>query len=783
VTGSGGAPRTSGRRFALLLAGVGVLYAVLLTVFLVAGAQRSGEADGAMTVYAVGDIAGEGGGAERVANMLALHNFGGLLTLGDHAYEDGTAEEFASQYEPTFGQFDDRVRPTPGNHDYATEDAAPYFDYFGEQAPNFPDRPYYAFTLGSWRIYSLNSEIDEGQPAEGMYEWLRTDLAENETPCIAAYWHKPIWTVGAKRHDEGGMAMVWSLLAAHQADLVLTGHDHNYQRWEPIDGITSFVVGTGGRSRYPIESSDPSLAFATDDAYGALALDLEQQRATFAFHDVDDRVLDSGTVDCNPKQDAVASPPAEPTELTTTEDAGGVHLAWQPVQGDERVIGYVVYRGGEVIGFTSEETFDDPNAVPAESVLYTVRAVMADGTRSRPSGAAHAGIELLGFTGFRWATEGENPSAPTADKPQSKLWYADGTWWGILYSNPRSDLPRAFYIQRFDAATQSWSNTGVAVDNRDRSHADALWDEASSKLYVASTIRSGAAKLYRYSYRDGTWSADEGYPIRLTENGSESITIAKDADDRLWATISQVPDGSGACAEDAQCSIRVLHSLDHDYRWSQPMDVPVGATLVREDDISAIVSLAGGDQIGVVWSNQLDGSFQLAIHEAGAPDTSWSPQTIEVAPRASDDHINLKTDAAGRLYMVVKTSLNDVGSEPRTSPLIVVYVREPNGVLRSGTVWTIADDVTRAQLVVDDVHGRILVAGAQPGSGGAIYYKTASISDLVFDPGLGTPIVASGSVNNPTMTKQTVDLADGVLILAGDSDGHTYWQATVTMEP
>ena len=765
-----------------------VALAVLIGAVAVAGNIGGGPSplsSGASTtasVYAVGDIAGDGPGASQVAGMLALRNFDGLLTLGDHAYEAGTLAEFESFYAPTFGQFDDRVYPSPGNHDYVTEGAAGYFTYFGEQARNFPDRPYYAFSLGGWRIYSLNSEIGESMPGDGMYEWLRHDLTESTERCVAAYWHRPIHTVGRKDHDEGEMQLVWDLLAARGADIVLAGHDHNYQRWEPIDGITSFVVGTGGRSRYPIERNDDLLAYANDGTYGALRLELSNGRARYSFHDDDDDVLDSGELSCRPKVEGDTAPPTEPQEVTAVVEGATVAMTWMasaPAAGGE-IVGYLVFRGTELVGFAREPSFVDTALPAGSSVLYTVRAVDRSGSRSPPSTPVHAGGELLGFTDYAWAAPDENPSSPTADKPQSKLWFADGSWWGLLFAAHGAPAP-SYYIQRFDAAAEGWVSTHVAVDERTRSHGDVLWSADTQKLYVASATASGAAKLYRYSYAAGTYALDEGYPVRISETGSESITIARDSTGVLWVTMTQLPDGSGACVEGQECTVRVLHSTDRDFRWTPSVALPIDGAVVKSDDISAAVAF-GGNQIGIVWSNQLLGAFVIATHADGDPDTAWEVETINVAPRASDDHINVKADASGRLFMVVKTSLNDEANSSPDSPLVAVWVRELDGTWRTSTAWHTRDDVTRPQILVDEELQRILVVAAQPGNGGAIVYKTASIADLRFDEGLGTPILAAGRVNNPTTTKQSVSLVNGALILAGDSPSRMYWHAVIRLD-
>jgi hypothetical protein len=348
--------RTVGRGLIALALIIVLASAALLIAFAIGGgaAPLSTGAPTTTTVYAVGDIAGEGPGAGQVAEMIGRHNFDALLTLGDHAYETGSLAEFESLYAPTFGAFDDRVYPSPGNHDYETEGAAGYFTYFGEQARNFPDKAYYAFTLGAWRIYSLNSEINESTPGSAMYEWLRNDLSRATTPCIAAYWHKANYTVGRKENDEGSMRLVWDLLAARGADIVLAGHDHNYQRWAPIDGITSFVVGTGGRSRYPIERDDDRVEYTNDATYGALRLDLEPSGARYAFHSDEDQILDSGQLACRPKGAAVPAAPLEPVEVTATTAGAEVSLSWQPpASQSEEIIGYLVFRGTDLVEFTN----------------------------------------------------------------------------------------------------------------------------------------------------------------------------------------------------------------------------------------------------------------------------------------------------------------------------------------------------------------------------------------------------------------------------------------------
>jgi hypothetical protein len=256
---------------------------------------------GDVRAFAVGDMANRGDRDERVSSMILAHHPDAFLALGDIAYPEATLDNMERYYAPTYGRLDDVVWPTPGNHDYPGNDASPtgYRAYFAGHAPHVPlDLPYYVVTLGGWRLYSLNSEIHQGGTDSDMYRWLQADLEAHPAPCVAAMWHSPIYTVGSKPYDEDGMRPIYDLLVAHGADLVLTGHDHNYQRWE-VDGLAYFVVGTGGKSRYALHAADPHPAFGTDQVNGALQLDLLSNGARYAFRTMDDEVLDEGRFGCD----------------------------------------------------------------------------------------------------------------------------------------------------------------------------------------------------------------------------------------------------------------------------------------------------------------------------------------------------------------------------------------------------------------------------------------------------------------------------------------------------
>jgi len=215
------------------------------------------------TVYAVGDIArcaypdpkysAAADTAGTVAAGLAADPAAVVLTLGDHTYPIGTAAEFRDCYDPTWGRFKDSTWPAPGNHEYYTPQAAPYFAYFGARA----GRGYYSLDIKGWHLVSLDSNLDPVKHAPehaAQLDWLRADLASHPARCTLAFWHHPLYSSGG-HGNVPTMRDAWELLRQAGAELVLSGHDHDYERFAPQDahghldrarGMRQFVVGTGG---------------------------------------------------------------------------------------------------------------------------------------------------------------------------------------------------------------------------------------------------------------------------------------------------------------------------------------------------------------------------------------------------------------------------------------------------------------------------------------------------------------------------------------------------------
>jgi acid phosphatase type 7 len=233
-----------------------------------------------------GDIAdcADLSGAEATAKLLDAIP-GTVFTAGDNAYEEGTAEQFAKCYGPTWGRHKNRTRPSVGNHEFHSGGATPYFDYFGANAGD-PKLGYYSYDLGAWHIIVLNSECAQvGGCNQGSSEekWLRAEVKHHPAACTLAYWHKPLFSSGAKHGNDPEMKPFWDDLYAAHADVVINGHDHDYERFapqtpegnsDPKRGIREFVVGTGGKNHRPFGPPRPNSEIRNADTFGVLKLTL-----------------------------------------------------------------------------------------------------------------------------------------------------------------------------------------------------------------------------------------------------------------------------------------------------------------------------------------------------------------------------------------------------------------------------------------------------------------------------------------------------------------------------
>ena len=292
---------------------------LFLCLVLLAGLRRGGaksplpsaQNDQSAVLVGAGDIADctNLAGAEATARLLETIP-GTVMAVGDLAYPDGTKENFEC-YDRTWGRVKSRTRPSVGNHEFHSQGATYYFSYFGEAAGD-PKTGYYSYELGTWHIIVLNSEClqvggcDTGSAEE---KWLRADLAAHRVACTLAYFHKPLFSSGGAHGDDPEIVPLWQALYDANADVVVGGHDHDYERFAPqtplakpdaARGIREFVVGTGGKSHRPFAPPHANSEVRNTDTFGVLKLTLRPGAYDWQFiPEAGKTFTDSGTGSCH----------------------------------------------------------------------------------------------------------------------------------------------------------------------------------------------------------------------------------------------------------------------------------------------------------------------------------------------------------------------------------------------------------------------------------------------------------------------------------------------------
>jgi hypothetical protein len=294
----------------------------------------------AVTVVAAGDISCEpdnpeynaGSGSDDACQAKATSDLAlklapdFVLTLGDEQYRNGSLPDFESSYDKTWGRLKSITKPVAGNHEYNTFGAAGYYDYFGAAA-GLRGAGYYSYDLGDWHVVALNANC----PAVGGCEktslqeqWLRRDLAANPRTCTLVYWHQPRFSSGGHGDDIAYQAF-WEDLQDYHADVVLTGHDHDYERFAPQrsdgtadpNGVTEFVVGTGGESLTALRAARPNSLVRDNRDYGVLKLVLDKGRYDWQFVTTSGETKDSGSASCVTKPAGPVAPTPLPTPRPT----------------------------------------------------------------------------------------------------------------------------------------------------------------------------------------------------------------------------------------------------------------------------------------------------------------------------------------------------------------------------------------------------------------------------------------------------------------------------------
>ena len=245
-------------------------------------------------VWAVGDAAAPLPAARRLAATIRRAQPDRFLYLGD-VYEYGTAAEFRRGYDPLYGSLAGITEPTPGNHEWGNRLSGYYPYWRAKKGHSQP--PWSSVRVAGWELLDLNSEAAHGAGSRQL-RWLDRAVASGGD-CRIAFWHRPRFSAGLVHGDAPDTAPLWNALRG-RARAVLSGHEHDLQRLRPRGGLTQYVAGAGGRSRYALSGRDPRLAWGSDDREGALRIVLEPDSASFEFRDAAGRLLDRSSTTCTP---------------------------------------------------------------------------------------------------------------------------------------------------------------------------------------------------------------------------------------------------------------------------------------------------------------------------------------------------------------------------------------------------------------------------------------------------------------------------------------------------
>ena len=310
-------------------------------------------------MLAAGDIAQCNTERDSLTAHLLDSNEGTILSLGDSINLGATLQDFQNCYAPTWGRHFERIYPIPGNHDYDTQGAAGYFTYFGDKAtPLEPGcrrdcKGYYSFDLGTWHVVALNSEVPSHAGTE-QEQWLRADLAAHPAQCILAFWHRA--RISSSRNGLNGPVGPWQALYDYGGDIVLSGHDHLYERFAPLNpaleadwehGIRQFIVGTGGHDHFDFRTIRPYSEVRDNEAWGVLKLTLHPDSYDWEFLPIPGQTFtDKGSAPCvTPKNPPVYTSPAPEPETAVTLVAATSTAASVPTGG----IDYTI-QAGDTLG-------------------------------------------------------------------------------------------------------------------------------------------------------------------------------------------------------------------------------------------------------------------------------------------------------------------------------------------------------------------------------------------------------------------------------------------------
>src|SRR5436190_3384200 len=482
------------------------------------------------------------------SNLLVNAGLAAVLPLGDNQYYCGGYNAFTGSYDQSWGRVKSITHPSVGNHEYLTHggtsgatgcDAsntggAGYFKYFGAAA-GAPNQGYYSYDVGTWHLIALNSNCSSAggcgaTSAQG--KWLTADLAAHPNQCTLAYWHIPLFSSGGRANANS--RPFWDALYAANADVVLSAHDHTYERFAPqtpagaVDqtkGIREFIVGTGGANHTSLAARAANSEIFDDNTFGVLKMTLYPDHYAWQFvPEAGKTFTDAGAQNCH--SGAPTTPdttkPSAPGNLTPTPISGNqVNLSWSASTDDVGVVGYHVYRGSTQVGTTTTTTYSDTGLTPNTAYQYYVTAYDFAKNESDPSSTVStttlAPSNVLTFTPT--ADSYAAADTPTTVEGKSSQFITDNS-------------PVKHLFVRF---TVSGVGTGKVVAAKLRLYcvnpspkggdfhgSDPLWNEASLTWNLQPTIQSTIVSSL------GSVSTGKWYETDVTQlvQGDGTVSIA-----------------------------------------------------------------------------------------------------------------------------------------------------------------------------------------------------------------------------------------------------------------
>jgi chitodextrinase len=504
-------------------------------------------------VGAVGD-GGSGQTSEAdVVNLISSWNPNLFLYLGD-VYENGRAMEFDNWYgKPgvagTYGQFYSISDPAIGNHEYVGSDISGY-EWYWNNVPH-----YYSYNAGGWHFISLDntSKYIGSAPSNANYKaetaWLKKDLSGDKSACTIAYYHEPMFNVGPEG-SATNTAGIWQILAQNHVTLVLNGHDHDYQRWTPMDasgtpasnGTTEIVDGSGGHGHQAQVSSDSRLVSSDFTHFGAVRLSLGSSGAGFQFVDTAGDTLDSGSIPCQGSGGGGGgggdtTPPTQPQNVSATAlSRTQVQLSWDASTDNVGVTAYDIYRNGSLIASTAPPAgYLDQPVQASTTYNYYVVAKDAAGNSSPPSNTATVTTpanSTMFFDGFesgdmsQWTTStGMSVQSQVVNDGSDAAEALATGGSAYAYKQLSQSWPSLYYSTRFDIVSQtSGSAYLLRLRTATKGAIAAVFVTSSGKLGIRNDV-TGVTTTSSTPVSRGTWHSVELYGNINGTSGQISVWL------------------------------------------------------------------------------------------------------------------------------------------------------------------------------------------------------------------------------------------------------------------